>query len=183
MTTTALLSALRKTCHTRVELSFKTQVSLIKDAGYPKSLLVAICEPLCRTIKRGFGCTGEITRERTKTRHAVVVAPYVHGTTKRLQKVAGRQGVQVVCSPPNKASSICRKVKQERSNNERVCGTAHKSQYDLCKKDVEYHIPLTCGRSCIGQTGGCISNRTWEQTTSVKNLSAGGHFPTHCRAC
>lgn len=181
--TTALISALKKTCHHQVDRSFKTRVSRLQEAGYPKPLLVAICEQLCRTIKRGLGCTNKSTKEKKKTRHAVVVAPYVHGVTHKLKKVAGRQGVQVVCSAPNKAYSMCRRVNQERSNNEKRCGPVHKSPYALCEKEEVYHIPLTCGRSYIGQTGRCINDGTREHAASVRTLSAGGHLPTHCRAC
>lgn len=51
-------------------------------------------------------------QKRSPEAHPIVVVPYLHGITHRLKKIASRQGVHVVCSAPNKASSMCEKNQQ-----------------------------------------------------------------------
>ena len=79
---------------------------------------------------------------------------------------------------------MCRKVNSRAVNNERnKCGTAHRTPYSRCEKEVIYSIPLSCGKCYIGQTGRCINDRTREHAASVKALTAAGHLPAHCRVC
>ena len=166
---------------TQVHKSFDTQISRLLDAGYPKTLLVAICEKICQNLKRGQeGIEG---KTKKKTGNPIVVVPYLHGITHRLKKIAGRQGVQVVCSAPNKAYSMCGRVYENQRSNQAACNIAHKTKYALCQKEVVYNIPLTCGKCYIGQTGRCINDRTREHATSLRNLTAAGHLAAHCRAC
>lgn len=63
-------------------------------------------------------------RTKNKARLLIAVVPYIHGISHRLRKIAGKQGVQVVCSAPNMADSLCQNVNQEASNEGEVCDTA-----------------------------------------------------------
>ena len=178
--TTVLTAALRKSCSHQVGRSFQTQISRLQAAGYPNALLIATCEKICNSIKRNPGEEGQTKKN---TRQPIVIAPYIHGITHRLKKIAGRQGVHVVCSAPNKAHSMCRRVNQEGNSKGEVCGIAHRTKYATCEKGVIYNIPLSCGRSYIGQTGRCINDRAREHAASLRNISAGGHLSAHCREC
>ena len=157
------------------------QISRLQDAGYPRTLLVSICENICAKIKRQPEGDGRITTKQPRAPY--VVAPYIHGVTHRLKKIAGRKGVQVICSAPNKAYSMCRKVNREGNNEETGCDTSHKTRHTECTKEVVYQIPLSCGKCYIGQTGRCINDRTREHAASVKAITAAGHLAAHCRVC
>ena len=177
--TTALFSALRKSCHHQVATSFKKQIARLCDSGYPSALLGGVCECISKKLKRKT-TSGEETAN-PPTRCKIAVVPYIHGLTHRLKKIASRQDVQVVCSAPNKAYSMCRRVNKGRDQL-RVCNTAHRTQYAPCETGVVYKIPLSCGKFYIGQTGRCINDRAREHAASVKGTSA-GHLSAHCRTC
>lgn len=175
----ALTASLKKSCPHQVQQSFDTQMSRLHNAGYPKPMMASICEKICRTIK-----TNKATSQQTKKpRPPFVVIPYIHGVTHKLKKIANRQNVQVICSAPNKAYSMCRKINQVPINTKEKCNTRHRTQYAPCEKEVIYHIPLTCGRFYIGQTGRCINDRAREHAANLRNLAGPGHLAAHCRTC
>ncbi|CAN8008485.1 unnamed protein product [Ixodes pacificus] len=182
LATTAIVAALQKSCPHRLERSFQTQISRLQDSGYTSTLLVPVCESICKQVRRKPRETAQPTKK--KLPKPLVVLPYVHGVRHRLKKIAGRHGIQVVFSAPNKAYAMCRKVNSEADNNERnTCGTAHRTQYAPCESAVVYNIPLSCGKCYIGQTGRCVNDRTREHAASVRTIAAGGHLPAHCREC
>lgn len=97
----AMDSALRKSCPHKKQESFSNQISRLLAAGFPKSLLTAVAETLLqkrKTTKRASTIQG-------KVRPAVV--PYLHRITHQLKKVAGRHGVPLALSAPNKLSKLC----------------------------------------------------------------------------
>ena len=115
--------------------------------------------------------------------HPSRVVPYIHGVTHRLNKIGTRQGVKVVCSAPNKAYAMCRKVNLAQANNTGTCNTKHKNKYVQCEKGVVYNIPLSCGRVYIGQTGRCVNHRAREHAANIRALTGPGHLAAHCQAC
>ncbi|MDD9361340.1 MAG: hypothetical protein PV344_00160 [Anaplasma sp.] len=119
--------------------------------------------------------------QKTKAKQKIAVVPYIHGITHKLKKIAARQDITVVCSAPNKAYSMCRKVNQD-TNHIKTCNISHRTRYAPCEAGVVYHIPLSCGMCYIGQTGRCINDRTREHAASLKGTTA-GHLPAHCRTC
>lgn len=176
---TALLSALNKSCHHNTESSFKRQISRLRDSGYPNALLVSVCEKISTKLK--CKTSGTDGTQQTKDKQKIAILPYIHGITHKLKKIAARQDIKVVCSAPNKAYSMCRKVNQD-TNHMKTCNIAHRTRYAPCEKGVVYHIPLSCGKCYIGQTGRCLNDRTREHAASLKGTNA-GHLPAHCRNC
>ena len=158
---------------------FEKQISRLRDSGYPNGLLVSVCESIYTKLKCKPAGTGE--RQKTKATEKIAVVPYIHGITHKLKKIAARQDVKVVCSAPNKAYSMCRKVNQD-TNHIKICNISHRTQYAPCETGVVYHIPLSCGKCYIGQTGRCINDRTREHAASLRGTTA-GHLPAHCRTC
>lgn len=180
--TAALSASLRKTCPHQMVKSFETQMSRLQEAGYPKPFLASICEKICRNIKRTCQRT-DLDPPKQISRSPFAVVPYIHGVTHRLKKIASRHGINIICSAPNKAHAMCRKVNLAQVNNTGRCTTKHKTEYVPCDKGVVYNIPLSCGRSYIGQTGRCINDRTREHAANLRNLAAPGHLAAHCREC
>lgn len=176
---TALVSALNKSCDHNIGQSFNKQISRLRNSGYPIGLLVCVCENICTKLKHKSADTDG--RESTKTQKQISVIPYIHGITHKLKKIAARQGIKVVCSAPNKAYSMCRKVNRH-TNEKKMCNISHRTQYAPCETGVVYNIPLSCGKCYIGQTGRCINDRTREHAASLKGTTA-GHLPAHCRSC
>ena len=109
------------------------------------------------------------------------VVPYVHKMAHNLKKVANRYGVPLVFSAPKKLGQLCPRIANE-SRNERGCGTKHARPYIQCVTGVVYEIPLTCGKSYVGQTGRCTNDRLREHAQNLKT-NDGAYLPTHCRAC
>lgn len=177
---TALATALNKSCHHAIEASFQKQISRLRESGYPNDLLICVCENICTKLRRRSTHPEETTKAKEKQKIAVL--PYVHGITHKLKKIAARQDIRVVCSAPNKAYSMCRKVNEDTNQKKQICNVSHKTQYAPCETGVVYHIPLSCGKCYIGQTGRCVNERMREHAASVKGTTA-GHLPAHCRSC
>lgn len=169
LATKALASALQQSCPHRVGCSFQKQLCRLQDSGYASTLLIPVCETLCKKVRQKQKTNAQPTKK--KPPKPLVVMPYIHGIMHRLKKIASRQGVQVVCSAPNKAYAMCRKVNCRNDQNQRsICGIAHQTMCAPCEKGVVYRIPLSCGKSYIGQTGRCINDRTREHAASVGAL-------------
>ncbi|KAH9376179.1 hypothetical protein HPB48_017171 [Haemaphysalis longicornis] len=106
--TTALLSALKKSCPHQMATSFERQASRLQNAGYPKSLLKPVCETLLQRIKAKEKRRPPQPTEEDRRRLAVL--PYVHGFSHAMKKVGKKHGIKVVFSAPNKAYGMCRQV-------------------------------------------------------------------------
>ncbi|MDD9362161.1 MAG: hypothetical protein PV344_04465, partial [Anaplasma sp.] len=68
------------------------------------------------------------------------------------------------------------------TNQEKICNISHRTRYAPCETGIVYHIPISCGKCYIGQTGSYINDRTREHAASAKGTTA-GHLPAHCRTC
>ncbi|CAN7949255.1 unnamed protein product [Ixodes hexagonus] len=173
-----LQHSITKSCHHSMQKSFDGQVSRLKSAGYPLSLLTSVTEVLLRKIKQG----GDAKRPRDRTIRPVVV-PYMHTISHGLKKIAQRANVEVVFSAPQKLSSLCRKVSSS-SVSSVSCSKKHKSKFVPCVEGVIYSFPLSCGKEkqYIGQTGRCLNDRLREHNNNIANANS-GHLGIHCRDC
>lgn len=52
-----------------------------------------------------------------------------------------------------------------------------------CAEGVVYEIPLSCGRSYIGQTGRCVNERVREHERNVEQMKEGPNLPKHIGTC
>ncbi|XP_040062456.1 uncharacterized protein LOC120837287, partial [Ixodes scapularis] len=116
---------------------------------------------------------------RQLTRPAVI--PYIHNPSHNLKKVAAHFEVPVVFSAPHKLSHLCSKINNKKGEG-KVCQKKHANQYVECATSVVYNIPLSCGKSYVGQTGRCINERAREHAWSVKQ-SPSGNLAVHCDRC
>uniref|UniRef100_A0A224Z9U5 Tick transposon n=1 Tax=Rhipicephalus zambeziensis TaxID=60191 RepID=A0A224Z9U5_9ACAR len=168
-------SALKKSCEHKMQESFDNQVSRLSAAGYPMSLLTAVAESLIQKRKTSKRATCE--REPFRP----VVMPYLHKVTHQLKKVACRHDVPLVFSAPNKLSKLCSRTC---GGSKHGCQIKHGVCYVPCSTCVVYAIPLSCGKTYIGQTGRCINERLREHAQKVNNnVDKGAHLVAHLNSC
>ncbi|XP_075526229.1 uncharacterized protein LOC142557916 [Dermacentor variabilis] len=172
-----LESALEKSCTHTMQASFNNQIKRLKEARFPDSLVTSVTESLLRKVN-GTSATREEERART-VRPAVI--PYVHKVSHNLKKVAGRYGVPIAFSAPVKLGRLCSKTTRDETGSQ-GCGKKHSTSYGRCATGVVYEIPLECGKSYIGQTGRCISERAREHELNLMKDGV-AHLPAHCKAC
>ncbi|CAN7943424.1 unnamed protein product [Ixodes hexagonus] len=176
--TLCLESSLRKTCAHRMQTSFSNQVTRLLSAGFPHSVLTSVAETILQKVK---GHTTEKGNQAVLRRVRPEVVPYVHKMSHNLKKVANRHGVPLVFSAPMKLGQLCPRITGV-SGRKQGCGTKHAKPHVGCVTHVIYEIPLTCGKSYVGQTGRCVNDRLREHTLSIKN-NEGAHLPAHVRVC
>lgn len=112
------------------------------------------------------------------------VVPYAHKMPHGLKNVAQRYGVGVVFSAPQKLGKMCAQV-QSRAEGKRTegsCGVQHKKKFVPCNKGVVYQLPLSCGKSYMGQSGRCVNTRLGEHRRSL-NATTYSRLADHSRAC
>lgn len=172
-----LKNSITKSCQHSMQMSFDGQISRLRSAGYPLSLLASVTEGLLRDLKFGIGA--KIPRDRT-TRPIVV--PYMHTFSHGLKKIANRANVNVVFSAPHKLYSLCKKVNSPSPLSTVSCSKKHKSNFVACVEGVIYSFPLSCGKEYIGQTGRCLNDRLREHTNNIVSANS-GHLGIHCRDC
>lgn len=108
----------------------------------------------------------------------MVAVPYVQKTSHNLE---GSQ--KVLFSAPTKMVQICSKLRSIAEDLKKAkCQKRHGHPYVLCWTGVVYRIPLTCGRSYVGQTGGCLNDGLLEPDCSLKS-TVSGHLPVHSNTC
>ncbi|XP_072142758.1 uncharacterized protein [Dermacentor andersoni] len=170
--TNSLQAALTKSCIHLVSSSFSTQVQRLQQAGFPPCLISAVCETMLQKLKHP-----PLIREPV-SRSAVAVIPYIHKVSHNIKKVASRHNVQVVFSAPCKLSKLCAMNGEKRP----ACSIQHQNKFTECRTRVVYRIPLSCGRSYIGQTGRCFNERAMEHCRNLRNKE-GSFLAEHCRDC
>lgn len=175
--TTCLGSAIKKSCPHLASLSFSQQLDRLKNAGFPQTTLISVCEQLVKKIKKVV-----IHQPQNQTENKFAVIPYVHQVAHGIKKTAGRYGVRVVFSANNSLNKMCNLVNKPRSAGKDTCTMKHKMQFVPCTMGVVYAITLSCGRKYFGQTGRCINVRLREHHTAVKN-HASTNLAMHCRTC
>lgn len=109
------------------------------------------------------------------------VIPYIHRLSHGLKNVAGRFGVRVLFSAPNKLGKLCNMVERRLSGqkSDRYCNVKHASPFVPCKTGIVYSLPLSCDNVYIGQSGRCINVRLMEHRSSLKN-NPHAHITRHC---
>ena len=112
--------------------------------------------------------------------------PYVHGLSHGLKKIGNKYGVNVVFSAPAKLSKVCNMVSKRKEDTsesrQSECVVHHRNKYVTCEVGLVYQVPLTCGKSYIGERARCINMRLREHERSLSNAPA-LHLPAHCRQC
>lgn len=170
-----LESALQKSCVHAAPCSFYQQVQRLRSSGYSDPLLVATAESLLQKVK---GQGRRKATHKNDTRPEVI--PYIHKVAHNLKKVANRHNVPIVFSAPRKLSKLCARISGEEKKTN--CGIKHNRCYVDCAVGVVYELPLSCGKSYIGQTGRCVNQRAREHELTLTN-DKGAHLPAHCAVC
>lgn len=165
--------------------SFIKQTERLNAAGYPDHVTATVCNKLVRVIKQREGnAQGEGKTATDKTKFAVI--PYIHGLSHGLKKIGSKYGVRIAFSAPAKLSKVCSLVNHRMERDSRKqsneCHVRHKNKYVPCKVGIVYQVPLTCGKSYIGESGRCINVRLREHERSL-SCTPGLHLPAHCGEC
>ncbi|XP_064456861.1 uncharacterized protein LOC135367487 [Ornithodoros turicata] len=171
----AMENAVKRSCPHQVQRSLLSQVLRLKTAGFPVQLIRGLAEVLLRKLHKKHE---EAPRHDRSSRIAAI--PYIHAVSHNIKKVAQRAGVSLVFTAPNKLGGLCRRVNSEAAGS--GCNKKHVRHFVQCKCNVIYDIPLTCGKSYVGQTGRCLSYRLREHSSSLQTHT-GSNLATHCRDC
>lgn len=159
-----------------MQSSFEHQVERLLSAGFPVSVVNAVAETLLQKVQ---GSKPRTKAQLTNDQRPEVV-PYLHKASHNLKKVATRYGVPVVFSAPSKLGQLCSRIAT--TGKKRACEKRHEKPFVDCAVGVVYEIPLTCGKSYIGQTGRCLNNRLREHAQNLKSNN-GAHLTAHCDSC
>ncbi|CAN7952088.1 unnamed protein product, partial [Ixodes pacificus] len=175
----AMKNATQRSCHHQVESGFNAQVVRLLSAGFPQPLLSSLAEKLLLESRRSTS-----KPQDTRKRSPWTVIPYIHGLSHNLKKVGAKAGVQVLFSAPNKLGRLCKKVNSTNpsATSIRQCQKSHANPFVECVEGVVYDVPLSCGRSYVGQTGRCINDRLREHRASL-GTTTGSNLARHCAAC
>ncbi|XP_064479317.1 uncharacterized protein LOC135392540 [Ornithodoros turicata] len=172
----AMENAVKRSCTHQVQRSLLPQVLRLKTAGFPVQLIRGLAEVLLGKLHK---------KHEEAPRHdrssSIAAIPYIHAVSHNIKKVAQRAGVSVVFTAPNKLGGLCRHVNSEEAAAS-VCNKKHIRPFVQCKCNVIYDIPLTCGKSYVGQTGRCLNDRLREHSSSLQTHT-GSNLAMHCRDC
>lgn len=140
-----------------MQQSLSHQVTRLLKAGLLRSVIRAVAESVHRKVeKRLFSSVSDDTRIDASRREAV---PHIHNISHNLKKVAVRYGLRVTFSAPNKLAQLCRRTT---STERQGCTKKHARRFVRCCIEVVYEIPLSWGKSYVGQTG--LNDRLREPT-------------------
>lgn len=103
-------NALKKSCHHSMDQSFNEQVTRLKAASFPDSVLKAVAETKMKKLKKEIG--GMPSSGQNEDHRRVEVLPYIHKLSHSVNKVASRHGVRVVFSAPCKLSRLCANIEE-----------------------------------------------------------------------
>ena len=106
--------------------------------------------------------------------------PYLHCLSHNVKKAAERYGIRVVFSAPCKLRKVCPLLTGKK--REWSCKKNHQVKFTNCVSNTIYEIPLSCGRSYIGQTGRCFNERAQEHNRSLRT-GTGSNLALHCKRC
>ena len=136
-------------------------------AGYRKETISQVAQKLVRKLlfgKKGPEEPDPDEEEKTK----IAVINYNHGIGHRLLKAAKLFNIKVVFKFPHKLGTLPSSVNGEVRSCQKAQSTH--TQFRTCKREVVYSIPLSCGRSYVGQTQKCINERLTEHKRSKGSL-------------
>uniref|UniRef100_A0A131Z2E9 Tick transposon n=1 Tax=Rhipicephalus appendiculatus TaxID=34631 RepID=A0A131Z2E9_RHIAP len=72
---------------------------------------------------------------------------------------------QRIIYAPNKLAQLCPRI-MDTSNT--GCQVKPTNRYTRCTTGVVYELPLTCGKSCVGQTGRYVNDRIRESANNFQ---------------
>lgn len=170
-----------KSCIHRYSKSFSEQITRLTSAGYSTQALRLAVGKIQKWVKSG---SAPRERREAETNKKFSVMPYIHVLSHSLKNVAGRYGVNVLFSAPNKLGKICSAVDKKLANTatRARCDVKHVSNFVPCCVGVVYLIPFSCGHVYIGQTGRCLNIRLMEHRRSLKGKEY-SHIAQHCSKC
>ncbi|XP_064470235.1 uncharacterized protein LOC135384986 [Ornithodoros turicata] len=174
---TCFRNAINKSCPHSMSHSMHQQAIRLEKSGYPTTLLTTVAESLLRKTSSRRQSDPELEDRTART----AVIPYIHKVSHKLKKMAGRADVRVVFSAPEKLIKLCRLLNGVH-REPKGCKKQHRNPYVECRQNVVYRIPLSCGKSYVGQTGRCVNDRLREHWLNFKNCR-GGWLAEHCRVC
>lgn len=148
------------------KFSHKAQPARLCAADYPLQLPTAVAGSMLRKNKTDSpGAALQPCRSKN-----VVVVPCLHGVGRCLGGIAGGVGVDVVFTAPQELSSLCAGVNGP-GREHGACDQGYRERFAVpCVEGVVCCIALSCGRGCLGQTGGCLNDRLESTQTVLANL-------------
>lgn len=159
--------------------SFDAQITRLNSAGFPREIMRRSAQKVLKAVNSSAGCEAGRLVERNR----IAVIPYMHRISHGLKNVAGRYGVRVVFSAPNKLGRICKMVEKKLSRQKAGtgCSVKHVSPFVPCSTGIVYSLPFSCGDVYIGQSGRCVNVRLMEHRASLRN-NPFAHVTRHCKA-
>jgi hypothetical protein len=157
-------AASKKSCEHEVKGALDGQVSRLRKARYPQTLIKQIAIKIAMKILHG-------KQEKEIESLKVVSIPYYHGIGHRLKKAARAFDLRVVFSFPHKLGRLPAQLNRE----EESCPTAvsKHEEFRECKRNVIYAMPLSCGKYYVGQTYRCVNERLVEHMKGMEEETQG----------
>lgn len=108
---------------------------------------------------------------------------YIHRLLQNLKTVARRYDVKMVCSAPNKLSTICKIVNNFVNfvREKHMCRVKRGNIYVPCNHCM-HCIPLSCGWVYVGETGMCINVRLQEHERYL-DIGRGCNLSAYYKGC
>lgn len=129
--------------------------SFLREAGFPDGALALISERILSKPERGR----VFKKKDDGTRKRIVGTPYVHWISRHLKKVGVRCRVNVIFTSKNTLGRVCKVVHNKLEygddslrSGRMVAQSKRAVEYNM---EVVYHVLLSCGKKCIGQTDRC----------------------------
>lgn len=177
-----LRASLKKSCPHRMNESFSRQIERLRQSRFPERHLAVLSERILQKMKMEARGGSQVRQKEGKP---FVSIPYVHGVSHRLKKVGNRFGCSVVFSAADKLGRVCAAVGKKllgQSKRDHGCDIKHRDKLVDCGRGVVYHIPLSCGKCYVGQTGRCVNNRLLDHKASLRGTPC-SNLSLHCREC
>ncbi|CAN7992159.1 unnamed protein product [Ixodes hexagonus] len=169
---------MKKSCHHILGDSFMLQTERLKKAGYPSAPLSDIADTMIKKVKGIQSTIHTVERKRP------VVNSYLHKISHNLKNVGNCYGFPVVFSAPQKMNQICLRVNAKtEGSTKNKCSKKHAKPFVPSDTGVVYSIPLSCGRTYIGQTGCRLNDRLREHDYSLRATVGGIFHFTAKRVC
>ncbi|CAN8030099.1 unnamed protein product, partial [Ixodes persulcatus] len=145
-------NALKTSCRHKVQEAVRRQLGRVKGAGYKSNIVERVERQLRANSK---------TKEKDADKKPLAVIPYKRNVSHRLKRIAETHEVKVTLSALFKLKGLCKKVNIEEGDptGHSSCPVQHKCKFVECVEGVVNKIPLTYGKSYMGQTGRCLNER------------------------
>lgn len=165
-------NALSKSCLHAVQTAFDEQVSRIQSAGHIFHLVVSVTEGLLRNLKSCNRKDAHDGPSQESERKNVAVAPYIHGLSQGLKRIADRVDAKVALSAPHKLVRFAKETTKSGANNS-GCHVKHRTQYVPCVDRVVDRLPLRkCGSVYVRRTGRYFNDRLREQCQKKETMAS-----------